>query len=279
MGKQSKTKSTQAAVIKDKDIECSRTTIENRLIEDAKCDDDKTEDLHAFVDDMLCLNKSAHDRHQGNGEIFDRCTYLPIRSIDDVPIQVETCVTIRVIDYSNPNPNNQRDLTLRDQRNLRILIHANIISRDLFDHETEESKEYYNFGFSSKCFKNLVGGIPVNEITTINQIKQEAKFVATNYILNIMAILPTLWFDKFNGNFKSGKLNKSFQNLFKFDNTKTTKECNECVVCYELTTTKTVCGHDLCYKCNESIEVVHRHHEDPGMRPCPMCRENLLGYE
>ena len=60
MGKQSKTKSTQAAVTKDKDMECSRTTIENRLIEEAKCDDDKTEELHAFVDDMFCLDEFAH---------------------------------------------------------------------------------------------------------------------------------------------------------------------------------------------------------------------------
>ena len=36
MGKQSKTKSTQAAVTKDKDMECSRTTIENRLKEHEK---------------------------------------------------------------------------------------------------------------------------------------------------------------------------------------------------------------------------------------------------
>ena len=276
MGKQSKTKSTQAAVTKDKDMECSRTTIENRLKEEAKCDDDKTEELHAFVDDMFCLERSwphskiHHDRHKVNNDIFNRCTYLPIKSIDGVPIQVEMMVKITYI-----NPNNQSSVP----DYLRIKIEANISSEELIDYEAEEHKAYYNFGFSGKSFNNLIGGIPVNEITTINQIKQEAKSVATNYILNVMTILPTLWFDKFNGRFQSGKLNKSFQNLFKFDNTKTTEECNECVVCYELTTTKTVCGHDLCYKCNENIEVVKQHVEDPGMRPCPMCRENLLGCE
>ena len=268
MGKQSKTKSTQAAVTKDKDMECSRTTIENRLKEEAKCDDDKTEELHAFVDDMLCHrfdDMLCHDRHKLDGEIFNRYTYLPIKSIDGVPIQVGICVKIRVDDSNN--------------QSLRVGIKAKISSKELTDDETEELKEYYDFGFSVKCFKNLIKGIPVNEITTINQIKQEAKSVATNYILNVMAILPTLWFDKFNGKFQSGKLRTSFQNLFKFDNTKTTEECNECVVCYEFTTTKTVCGHDLCYKCNENIEVVKRHYNDPGTRPCPICRENLLGYE
>ena len=113
--------------------------------------------------------------------------------------------------------------------------------------------------------------MPVNQITTVSQIKQEAKSVTINYILKILKVLPTLWFDKFDGKFRSGKLNKSFQNLFKFDNTKTTKECSECVVCYELTTTKTDCNHFLCYKCNEYITTLF------DMRPCPMCRTNLLG--
>ena len=108
MGKQSKTKSTQAAVTKDKDMECSRTTIENRLKEEAKYDDDKTEQLHALVDDMYCLERSWRivkfimTRHKVNNDIDNRCTYLPIKSIDGVPIQVEMMVKITYI-----NPNNQ----------------------------------------------------------------------------------------------------------------------------------------------------------------------------
>ena len=65
MGKQSKTKSTQAAVTKDKDMECSRTIIENKLIEEAKYDENKTEQLHAFVDGILeDLEKYPHRDNQ-----------------------------------------------------------------------------------------------------------------------------------------------------------------------------------------------------------------------
>ena len=133
MGKQSKSKTMQASA-QDKDIECIRTPIEKRLIEEAKFDDDKTEQLHAFVDNILCPYKpdysaTHHNRHKCNGEIFNRYIRLPITSIDDVPIMASIIVTVRIEEVQHING----DISKQDVIN----INGDISSPSLFDEEED----------------------------------------------------------------------------------------------------------------------------------------------
>ena len=95
------------------------------------------------------------------------------------------------------------------------------------------------------------------------------------YIIELLQVIPTLWFDKFAGKFKKGKQRKPILDLFQFYNTKV-KSYSECVVCYEITESRTPCKHPLCYKCSENIKVVEATDVEPPHRACPMCRENVL---
>ena len=67
---------------------------------------------------------------------------------------------------------------------------------------------------------------PVDDIKEIRQIKNEVKLALIDYLLDVLKVLPTLCFDKFNGHFTSGKICDSYIDLFKFENTRTTKECS-----------------------------------------------------
>ena len=49
--------------------------------------------------------------------------------------------------------------------------------------------------------------------------------------------------------------------------TKYVSGCDECVVCHELTTSKTRCNHALCLRC------VSKLHDTTVSPPCPYCRE------
>ena len=42
-------------------------------------------------------------------------------------------------------------------------------------------------------------------------------------------------------------------------------ELNECCVCYEKTVKKTICKHNLCFKCYLKLE----------QKSCPLCRKEL----
>ena len=92
--------------------------------------------------------------------------------------------------------------------------------------------------------------------------------------MKMLQIIPTLWFERFSGVFKKSTYIKPFPTLFQFGNTKVL-DCSECVVCYEITKSKTPCNHTLCYKCNENIKTTGDKYETP-YRPCPICRQNVL---
>jgi hypothetical protein len=51
-------------------------------------------------------------------------------------------------------------------------------------------------------------------------------------------------------------------------------ECEECCVCREHTTTKTICRHILCLKCEDKINEMSK-----GRKPkCPICRQCIENY-
>lgn len=258
MGKQSKTKSTQAAVAKDKDMESRRTIIENKLIEEAKYDENKTEQLHALVDGML---QDLKEYQCSDNIIADYGCRLPIESIDDVPIDLKIKFEVfhpyvpRIDDAPHPN---------YDRVHFRVT--GWIASKDIISEENDDYKRYFEFPFKDD---------KVLKFESEKYIEQ-LRCMTITFIIELLQVIPTLWFDKFAGNFKKGKQRKPIVDLFQFDNTKV-KSYSECVVCYEMTKTTTPCKHPLCYKCNENIKVVEREfHNDKIYRACPMCRENLL---
>jgi len=257
MGKQSKTKSTQAAVAKDKDIECRRTIIENKLIEEAKYDENKTEQLHALVDGML---QDLKEYQCSNNIIADKQSWLPIESIDDVPIDLKIKFEVfhpYVPRIDGVHPNYDR---------VHFRVTGWIQSKDIISEENDDFKRYFEFPFKDDT---------VLKFESEKYIEQ-LRCMTITFIIELLQVIPTLWFDKFAGNFKKGKQRKPIVDLFQFDNTKV-KSYSECVVCYEMTKTTTPCKHPLCYKCNENIKVVDRpFHNDQIYRACPMCRENVL---
>ena len=259
MGKQSKTKNTQAAVTKDKDMECSRTTIETRLIEEAKYDDDKTEQLHSLVEGML-QDLKQYPFSKSHNIIYDYDCLLPIECIDDVPIHLE--MKLRVF---HPDILVNMQVPKYDANRVTFKSTTWIDSQHIFSHETENMKRYYEFPVVSKEleFKS-------------EKIIEQLRCMKIIFIINLLQVIPTLWFDELTGIFRKGKQRKPVLDLFQFDNTKV-KKYSECVVCYELTETTTPCKHPLCYKCNENIKVVEFFHNDElPHRACPMCRENVL---
>ena len=74
-------------------------------------------------------------------------------------------------------------------------------------------------------------------------------------------VLPVIRFNKYYGKFLVPK--KNFDHLLKIPFAKSNADI--CVVCHELTLTKTDCQHNLCLQCRSQL----KKHE------CPMCRTCL----
>ena len=275
MGKQSKTKSTQAAVTKDKDMECSRTTIENRLKEEAKYDDNKTEQLHSLVDGMMQDLNPYPYKHKDI--IIDHDCLLPIECIDDVPIHLGMKLKVihpRFCRMTIQEFHDPPSVPTYDANRVSFRLTTWIDSQHIFSHETENMKRYNEFPVVSKELKFESGkglGIGLG-----SGLVEQLRCMTIICIIELLQVIPTLWFDKLTGKFQKGKQRKPVLDLFQFDNTKV-KSYSECVVCYEMTETTTPCKHSLCYKCNENIKVVESTYQT-FHRACPMCRENVL-YE
>jgi hypothetical protein len=54
-------------------------------------------------------------------------------------------------------------------------------------------------------------------------------------------------------------------------------DADECCVCNNLTKTKTICNHCVCYRCMTHIKKVKIDGEDDDVNeiPCPICREDI----
>ena len=98
-------------------------------------------------------------------------------------------------------------------------------------------------------------------------------------------LLENAYFDNFSARIKDRMLSsgeakkmeclKAFYQKYK-GNEKIKLNHGECCVCYQLTKTRTSCGHQLCFTCAIKIEEDAACQVDYGDMPeykCPMCRE------
>ena len=258
-------------------MECSRTTIENRLKEEAKYDDNKTEQLHSLVDGMMQDLNPYPYKHKDI--IIDDDCLLPIECIDDVPIHLGMKFKVIHPRFCRMTSQEFYDASVPkyDANKVSFRLNTWIDSQLIFSHETDHMKRYVEFPVVSKELKFESGkglGIGLG-----SGLVEQLRCMTIICIIELLQVIPTLWFDKLTGTFKKGKQRKPVLDLFQFDNTKV-KSYSECVVCYEMTETTTPCKHPLCYKCNENIEVRQPYSSSDVLpyRACPMCRENVL-YE
>ena len=138
--------------------------------------------------------------------------------------------------------------------------------------EDEDNKNYYT-SFFKRFGRDKDGKMEfLDRLTTEKNIRKYKQYLFTG-LCEFLRIIPTLKFNKFEGKFC--KTNHFYiDDLFKFNNT-TISECDECVVCYEKTKSRTPCGHYLCYKCNENIDT-NLDLDDNPERPCPVCRKDII---
>lgn len=75
-----------------------------------------------------------------------------------------------------------------------------------------------------------------------------------------------LKFNKKSGYFET-KVRHKYEELYSFANV--VLKYQECSVCYELTSTNTMCDHQLCWICFNNLK----------KKTCPICRECLIAHE
>jgi hypothetical protein len=83
----------------------------------------------------------------------------------------------------------------------------------------------------------------------------------------LMERLSELKYDNKYGSIYYINKNKHYEECYKFDNL--TLKYNECCVCMEMTRTKTMCSHSLCWICFDKLK----------NKKCPLCREYLMCEE
>lgn len=120
------------------------------------------------------------------------------------------------------------------------------------------------------------------KLSPVMTAKTLTKTVLKKYLRTAMEVLPTLKFDKYNGQFttdeKKMRFNETWCSLLQDQDGICTKS-DECCVCRENTLTKThCCSNKLCYGCWDKIkEREDEKDRDSGyyVLPCPMCRHDL----
>lgn len=102
------------------------------------------------------------------------------------------------------------------------------------------------------------------------KLKKYSSKQINDYLLEVKKILPKLKFSKLFGefqilnNYKSTNKNLGYD-IFGLEYS----NCQDCVVCYEKTYTKTSCKHHLCLECWAQVK----------NNECPMCRNELRLHE
>lgn len=117
---------------------------------------------------------------------------------------------------------------------------------------------------------NMAEGWPANSDIVI--VVQPKVFSFCEKLLEILPKLKLSMFGLLSQNEDSNKLVLS--KIFgAFDNVKLKHCVEDCCVCYNKTTTKTKCGHSLCYRCWFSIPNINEEQELEAF--CPLCREDI----
>jgi len=92
----------------------------------------------------------------------------------------------------------------------------------------------------------------------------------TNYIKQMLDIIPTLRLDKLKAYFTQEEpIDISYIELFKFENTELKYEI--CSICHDLCGTRTKCKHSICIECVSKLDGYQSDEEDPEY-DCPLCR-------
>jgi hypothetical protein len=73
--------------------------------------------------------------------------------------------------------------------------------------------------------------------------------------------------------FSQGDIETNWLDILKDIKNIKTNNIDPCCVCYNLTHTKTDCGHTLCYRCWSNIKDADENENVDYRKPCPMCRE------
>lgn len=132
-------------------------------------------------------------------------------------------------------------------------------------------------------------------------IKMEERTIKyyEDLLIMIFETMQNIKFNKFEGKFQSERTDNCYMcswyvskkasldipNTFEcFENMEHIElTYDKCCVCFENTSTKTLCDHYLCVECNDKINIIYcecgGHGEDCeercGYRPCPCCRKDL----
>ena len=109
---------------------------------------------------------------------------------------------------------------------------------------------------------NIVDLIIIKNTLTL----YEDRAMPENYqgFQQMMERLSELKFDNKHGTIYHINKNKHYEECYTFNNL--TLKYNECAVCMEITRTKTMCSHTLCWSCFDKLK----------KKTCPICRECLI---
>ena len=122
------------------------------------------------------------------------------------------------------------------------------------------------------CDVNLDG--PYETRIKLCDVEKITKETLDEILTKMFEILENIRIDKFSGEFYDSSIAREDNNKYfidkiqKFQNIKL--RCVECSVCYEMTKTKTGCGHNICIPCMTNIK-----RDENRDIYCPICRKEI----
>jgi hypothetical protein len=199
---------------------------------------------------LLDMNKEKIEKQKNIDERIS--DILPIKQIDGVNVNVEVTCYIRTFECCH-GPDKGKYMIIKS--------FSTIIKLDgvVDDEDYEELLLYRN----NKQ-------IDENDKTYYDAMYEHLVEFIKN--LSVMKLNMYGYFELPNELFSKGDIEVNWLEILKDVNNIKTNNIDPCCVCYNLTHTKTDCGHTLCYRCWSNIKDTEDEEEDI-MKPCPMCRE------
>jgi len=210
--------------------------------------------MEKYIIQAIEAEKKSYDEEYKFTKNYETELNLPISKLHG--ISVDATIDIRCTNYRQP---------VADWKYWWLL---EIKSDELYNDYEED--EFYRFYCDN---------------TSKNERKEDDIAGLTEELERLIKSVKDLQFDKGSGVFKRQNeeekmtpimeaSNKAFEILKDDENIET--NCQTCTVCYELTRTRTSCGHCVCIPC---ITKIKRHPEDEGAYRCPLCRDECTGLK
>jgi hypothetical protein len=177
---------------------------------------------------------------------------LPIKQIDGVNVNVEVTCFMHAYKCCH-GPDKEQYIM---NKTFSIIIHLN----GVIDEDIDELILY-------KRNKH----IDKNDTTYYDAMYEHLVEFIKN--LSVMKLNMYGHFELPNELFSKGDIEVNWLEILKDVNNIKTNNIEPCCVCYNLTHTKTDCGHTLCYRCWSNVKETEETEEEDIMRPCPMCRK------